>query len=102
MAFPQMWYKSNGRSRIVASQAERDALIGTWASSPAAFAIVTAPSVGHAALVATATKGVAAVTEHPKIDQSWVTVAVKLKADGFMARDAKPSDFIIRTTTRRR
>ena len=45
MAFPKMFYRSDGTTTIVATQAAQDALSGAWFESPADFDYVSAPSV---------------------------------------------------------
>jgi len=52
MAYPKMMYRSTGRTRLVQSLAEQQALLGTWAESPAAFGEFTAPSVAQTAAYA--------------------------------------------------
>jgi hypothetical protein len=52
MAYPKMMYRQNGRTRVVASLAEQQALLGTWAESPAAFGEFTAPSAAQTAAYA--------------------------------------------------
>ena len=53
MAFPKMFYASDGRTTIVTTQAEQDALSGAWFDSPADFGLITAPSLDEAALLTT-------------------------------------------------
>ena len=45
MAYPKMFYRSDGTTTIVASVAEQSALTGTWYDSPEDFGYLTAPSV---------------------------------------------------------
>ncbi len=54
MAFPKMFYRSNGETVVVTTQAEQTALTGTWYDSPADFGLVTAPSVRQSGLLTTA------------------------------------------------
>ena len=45
MAFPKMFYRSDGTTIIVATQAAQDALSGAWFASPSDFGYISAPSV---------------------------------------------------------
>lgn len=54
MAFPKMFYRSNGDTTIVTTDAEQAALTGTWYDSPADFGLVTAPSASQNGLLTTA------------------------------------------------
>jgi len=45
MAFPKMFYRSDGTTTTVTTQAQQDALSGAWFDSPADFGYLTAPSV---------------------------------------------------------
>ena len=45
MAFPKMFYRSDGTTITVATQAAQDALSGAWFDSPADFDYISAPSV---------------------------------------------------------
>lgn len=84
MAYPKMMYRSTGRTRLVQSLAEQQALLGTWAESPAAFGVFTAPSVAqtaaYGASVATLTLAAA-----PQARQSTVATAV--------VTDSQPAQF---------
>ena len=53
MAFPRMFYASDGRTTVVATQAAQDALSGAWFDSPADFGLITAPSAAEIALLTT-------------------------------------------------
>ena len=53
MPFPKMFYRANGDTTVVASQAEQAALTGTWYDSPADFGLVSAPSAEQHALLTT-------------------------------------------------
>jgi hypothetical protein len=44
-----MFYRPDGTTTVVQSQAEEDALSGGWFESPADFGLVTAPSVAQMA-----------------------------------------------------
>lgn len=54
MAFPRMFFRANGDTIVVASDAEQAALTGTWYDSPADFGLVTAPSANQNGLLTTA------------------------------------------------
>jgi hypothetical protein len=54
MAFPKMFYRADGSTTTVATEAEQTALTGTWYDSPADFGLVTAPSATQNALLTTA------------------------------------------------
>ena len=43
MAFPKMFYASDGRTTVVTTQAQQDALSGAWFDSPADFGLISAP-----------------------------------------------------------
>ena len=45
MGFPKMFYRSDGTTVIVTTQAAQDGLSGAWFDSPADYGLVTAPSV---------------------------------------------------------
>lgn len=44
MAFPKMFFASDGSTKTVTTQAEQDALSGAWFDSPADYGLITAPS----------------------------------------------------------
>jgi hypothetical protein len=58
MALPKMFYRSDGTTTIVTTQAQQDALSGAWFDSPADYGLITAPSVAQA------TTGTAAATSY--------------------------------------
>jgi len=47
--FPKMFFASDGRTTIVTTQAQQDALSGAWFDSPAGFGLITMPSVAQSA-----------------------------------------------------
>ncbi len=53
MAFPKMFYRSDGTTTTVTTQAQQDALSGAWFDSPADFGLVTAPSTDQNGLLTT-------------------------------------------------
>ncbi len=53
MAFPKMFYRSDGSITTVTTQAQQDALSGAWFDSPADFGLVTAPDAAQLALLTT-------------------------------------------------
>lgn len=69
---PKMMYQSDGTTRIVQTQAELDALTGTWFDSPATYGLITAPS---AAQLADTTNVAAATSYAPNALQRDVTPA---------------------------
>ena len=46
---PKMFYRSDGATTIVRTQAEQDALSGAWFDSPADYGLITAPSADQQA-----------------------------------------------------
>ena len=44
-----MFYRSDGTTTVVASQAAQDALSGAWFDSPADYGLITAPSADELA-----------------------------------------------------
>jgi len=66
MAYPKMFYASDGRTIIVATQAQEDALSGAWYDSPAGFGLITAPSDDDNAMLTTLhSTGVMEATANP-------------------------------------
>lgn len=53
MPFPKMFYRSDGTTTTVLTQAAQDALSGAWFESPAEFGLITAPSTADVALLTT-------------------------------------------------
>lgn len=72
MGFPKMFYRSDGTTTIVATQAAQDALSGAWFDSPADYGLITAPSVTD---VADTTQTAAATSYAPNARQRDVTPA---------------------------
>ena len=90
MAYPHMLYKSTGRTRIVASQAEADTLLGTWGESPAAFGVQTAPSVAQTALLSTSPAKAAVAAP---LFVALAPNALALTADGYTPQDDPAASF---------
>lgn len=72
MAFPKMFYRSDGATTIVTTQAAQDALSGAWFDSPADYGLITAPSVAQRAVT---TNTAAATSYAPNALQTNVTPA---------------------------
>jgi hypothetical protein len=51
MSLPKMFYRSDGTTTTVTTQAQQDALSGAWFESPADFGLVTAPSADQHGLL---------------------------------------------------
>jgi hypothetical protein len=54
MSFPKMFYRSDGTTTLVTTQAAQDALSGAWFDSPADYGLITAPNAAQQALLTTA------------------------------------------------
>jgi hypothetical protein len=72
MSFPKMFYRSDGTTTTVTTQAQQDALSGAWFDSPADYGLITAPSVDD---VADTTNTAAATPYAPNALQRDVTPA---------------------------
>lgn len=72
MAFPKMFYGSDGTTTTVTTQAQQDALSGAWFDSPADYGLITAPSVAD---LAETTNTSAATSYAPNALQRDVTPA---------------------------
>jgi hypothetical protein len=66
MSYPKMFYASDGRTTVVETQAQEDALSGAWYDNPADFGLITAPSVEQMGMLTTEyASGVMQATVNP-------------------------------------